>query len=157
MKRKILRTTAMRKASWIRQMLLEESYVIDVIVSGSIRRRKERVGDIDLVVVTTDWYLPEMHCWEKIRGGNRVASYMVKGTQVDMWRVNPNEVGAMLLQTTGSAELNIRMRRKARAKGWLLNGYGLFEGGMAIARSEEAIFRGLEMDFLKPWERGVAA
>jgi DNA polymerase/3'-5' exonuclease PolX len=47
------------------------------------------------------------------------------------------------------------MRRKARVKGWLLNGYGLFEGGMAIARSEEAIFRGLEMTYMKPWERDV--
>jgi DNA polymerase (family 10) len=136
-------------------MLLKESFIVDVIVAGSIRRRKERVGDIDLVVVTTAEYLPEMHCWEKVRGGNRIASYIVKGTQVDMWRVNPNEVGAMLLQTTGSAELNILMRRKARVKGWLLNGYGLFEGGMAIARSEEAIFRGLEMTYMKPWERDV--
>jgi DNA polymerase (family 10) len=137
------------------------SGVSDAVPCGSLRRFSETIGDVDIVVATTD--PPAVH--EAVLGFPEVADVVGSGAtktsfltredlQVDVRTVNPDQLGSALLYFTGSKAHNIQLRQKAMDRGWLLSEYGLFDGDDVVASKTEAdIYRALGMDFVPPTMR----
>ncbi len=125
---------------------------------GSIRRFYDTVGDIDIVVATTDpdavskfvVGLPESV--EVIGSGSTKTSFLTReGLQVDVRTVEPDQLGSALLYFTGSKAHNIALRQRALDRGWLLSEYGLFEGEDVVAsKTEDDIYQALEMQSVPP-------
>src|SRR5438093_248169 len=127
-----------------------------IAIAGSLRRYKETIGDIDIVVAADDAG-PIMETFvrapsiERIlaRGDTKSSVVVDRGLQIDLRVVPPASFGAALLYFTGSKEHNVRLRGLALRRKLLLNEYGLYRVG-AEARGEElAPFRvivGTEVD-----------
>lgn len=132
--------------------------VNEVVPCGSIRRFAESIGDVDLVVATTDpvpvhqsvtgW--PEVA--EVIGSGETKTSIITReGLQVDVRTVKPDQLGSALLYFTGSKAHNIALRQRSIDRGWLLSEYGLFEDDRVLASATEAdIYEKLEMSWVPP-------
>ncbi len=126
--------------------------------AGSLRRRKETIGDVDFLVISQapkivmDFFvkLPGIvKVWGK---GNTKASVRVKdGFDMDIRVLPAKSYGAGLQYFTGSVEHNIVLRKIAMEKGLKLSEYGLFRGAKMIAgRTEEEIYKTLGMDWIAP-------
>lgn len=134
------------------------SGVTHVNVAGSIRRRKETVGDIDLVATTSKpkqliekfKHLPEID--RIIESGE--SKMMVKyrsGLLGDLLILKPNEYGSGLLHFTGSREHNILLRERAIKMKMKLSEHGLFRGTRCVAsKKEEDIYRVLKLQMIPP-------
>ncbi|MDD4319322.1 MAG: type-X family DNA polymerase [Candidatus Peribacteraceae bacterium] len=130
-------------------------------VAGSFRRQKDTVGDIDILAVVKDRekvsdaiaHLPIVR--HVVAHGEKKLSFdLTSGLRVDIRFVDEDQWGAALLYFTGDKEHNIALRKRAIAKGWKLNEYGLFEGEKAIAsRKEENIYAVLGLSFMEPTRR----
>jgi DNA polymerase (family 10) len=99
--------------------------------AGSYRRRKETIGDLDLLAETTDpGALMErftgLGTVDHIvaRGGHKSAIRLMRGPQVDLMVMPPGAAGAYRIHFTGSKEHNVRLRARARDRGWSLSEYG---------------------------------
>ncbi len=141
--------------------------VQSVTPAGSLRRYKETIGDLDLLVT-----LPKGHATEKhiaalsdhilafpgieqvlARGENKVSFLLANGLQVDVRMLEPENFGAALLYFTGSKEHNVALRGRALRMGYTLNEYALSrlkdERRMAGA-SEEEIYKKLGLEWIEP-------
>jgi DNA polymerase (family X) len=132
--------------------------VREVVAAGSLRRARETVGDIDLLVTASDGRAVTRHfvaypdVAEVREAGDTRASIVLKaGLQVDL-RVVPHEsYGAALLYFTGSKAHNIRLRSIAIDKSLKLNEYGLFRRRRAIAgQTEESVYAALGLPWIAP-------
>ena len=104
---------------------------ISVEPAGSYRRRKETIGDLDLLAETTD---PDALMARFVllgdapdvvaRGGHKSAIRLHRGPQVDLMVMPPGAAGAYRIHFTGSKEHNVRLRARARDRGWSLSEYG---------------------------------
>ena len=99
--------------------------------AGSFRRKRETIGDLDLLAETDDpKALMERFVGLGLvdevvgRGGHKSAIRIFRGPQVDLMSMPPGEAGAYLIHFTGSKEHNVRLRAIARDKGWSLSEYG---------------------------------
>jgi DNA polymerase (family 10) len=127
---------------------------------GSLRRLRETVADVDIVVASRDPLsvreafvkLPTVR--EVLGSGDTKTSLLTStGLQVDLRIVEPQQFGAACQYFTGSKAHNIKLRQRALARGWLLNEYGLSDTqtGEVIAReSEEAIYQALGLPLIAP-------
>jgi DNA polymerase (family 10) len=99
--------------------------------AGSYRRRKETIGDLDLLAETTDpaalmarftqlGDAPDVVA----RGGHKSAIRLHRGPQVDLMVMPPGSAGPYRIHFTGSKEHNVRLRAMARDRGWSLSEYG---------------------------------
>ncbi len=132
-------------------------YVSRISLAGSIRRRKETIGDVDILAVSEE---PEraMDMFTSMKGvetvfarGTTKSSVRVNGIQVDLRIVEAESFGSALQYFTGSKEHNIALRKIAIKRGWKLNEYGLFEGDKKIAgEKEEEIYKKLGMEWIPP-------
>src|SRR6266571_6332125 len=132
--------------------------VEQVELAGSFRRRRDTVGDLD-VLVTCHHSRPVMESFvadpavaEVLGRGETKSSVKLRsGLQVDL-RVLPREsFGAALLYFTGSKAHNIELRRIAIERGLTLNEYGLFRGEQRVAgRTEEEVYGALGMGWIPP-------
>ena len=132
--------------------------VDQAIIAGSTRRRKETIGDIDILATSKK---PE-HIMERFITLPQVAHVYAKGRTKTMvklkngldcdLRVVPKEsYGAALNYFTGSKDHNIALREMAIKKGWKLNEYGLFRGKKQVAgRTEEEIYKALGLRYIEP-------
>ena len=127
-------------------------------MAGSLRRMKETIGDVDLLVISRD---PErvmdvfvsMPGVEKIWGKGKTKSSvrMTEGFDMDIRVIAPESYGAALQYFTGSKEHNIALRKIAIDRGFKLSEYGLFKGSKNIAaRTEEEIYRRLGLQWIPP-------
>jgi DNA polymerase (family X) len=135
-----------------------------VSVAGSVRRRKETVGDIDFLVSIkdgSDTYLIEkimntfvgMDDVVKIvnKGETKSSIKTKQGLDMDLRLVPSSSFGAALQYFTGSKEHNILLRRIAIKEGLKLNEYGLFRNNRKIkGETEEEIYERLGMDWIPP-------
>ncbi len=103
-------------------------------VGGSIRRRKETVGDGDILIVSDkprpvmDYFVNMPEVDHILAHGETKSSVKLKnGLEIDLRVVRPESYGAALAYFTGSKDHNIQMREMAIKKGWKLNEYGLFK------------------------------
>jgi DNA polymerase (family 10) len=140
-----------------------------IVPAGSFRRRKETIGDIDLLVETTDGtaaierFLGLGAVDEVLGGGpHKAAVRLLRGPQVDVMVMAPEAAGSYLIHFTGSKEHNVRLRARARDMGWSLSEYGfqridgegrLVTGSDAELRafaSEEDAYEFLGLPFIEP-------
>ncbi|MFO7776922.1 MAG: DNA polymerase/3'-5' exonuclease PolX [Nitriliruptoraceae bacterium] len=106
--------------------------VVDVAYAGSLRRFREDIGDIDVLVATDDpapvhdAFLALEEIDRTLGSGDTKTSVVTRdGVQVDLRVVPPGSFGAALLYFTGSKAHNIRLRQRAIDRGWVLNEYAL--------------------------------
>ncbi len=137
---------------------LLKPYVNKIEVAGSIRRRKETNGDIDILATSTnpkkamDIFV-KMNDVERIlaHGETKSSVILKNGIQVDLRIVKDDEFGSALQYFTGSKSHNIRLREIAIKKGMKLNEYGLFKGEKKIAgNSEKEVYKKLGLQFVPP-------
>lgn len=132
--------------------------VKDAVAAGSLRRRRDTVGDLDLLVTSTAdspvmarfVALPEV---ERVlsHGSTRSSVVLRDGLQVDLRVVPPESFGAAWLYFTGSKPHNIALRSVAQDLGLKLNEYGLFRGERRIAgATEESVYRALKLPWIAP-------
>ena len=110
--------------------------VHDIVPAGSFRRRRETIGDIDLLAETEQ---PAVLLDRFVRhgavesvnsqGGHKAAVRLLRGPQVDLMVMPPGEAGAYLVHFTGSKEHNVRLRAIARDRGWSLSEKGFLRIG----------------------------
>lgn len=132
--------------------------VTQVELAGSFRRRKESVGDLDLLVCGGDAeavmqaFTTHESVAEVLGHGDTKSSVRLKqGLQVDLRFVPEASYGAALLYFTGSKEHNIELRKLAIEKGLSLNEYGLTKGEKTVAaRTEEDVYRALGLAWIPP-------
>jgi DNA polymerase (family 10) len=132
--------------------------VKQVELAGSFRRRRETVGDLDLLVTGGDAgtvmnaFAGHESVAETIGRGETKCSVRLRGgLQVDLRLVPAGSFGAALLYFTGSKAHNIELRKLAIEKGWSLNEYGLTHGEKRLAgRTEEEVYAKLGLDWIAP-------
>jgi DNA polymerase (family 10) len=143
--------------------LRETTAVAEISVCGSLRRWKETIGDVDLLVAS-EQAAPIMAAFtgapnvERIlASGDTKSSVIVeRGLQIDLRVVPAASWGAALLYFTGSKEHNVRLRGYALRMKLLLNEYGLYRvgeeksGTPVASRTEEEIYAALGMDWIPP-------
>ncbi|HEY7563474.1 MAG TPA: DNA polymerase/3'-5' exonuclease PolX [Acidimicrobiia bacterium] len=126
--------------------------------AGSLRRFVETVGDVDVVVATTDAPIVMQAVADHAlatevvaRGETKTSILTTGGLQVDVRTVRPDQYGAALLYFTGSKAHNVALRQRAIDREWLLNEYGLLDGERVVASEDEAsIYRALGLDLVPP-------
>jgi DNA polymerase (family 10) len=104
--------------------------------AGSFRRRRETVGDLDLLAETSDpaalvERFAGLPAVERVlnRGPHKAAVRLVRGPQVDLMVVPPGAAGTYRIHFTGSKEHNVRLRERARDMGWSLSEKGFLRLG----------------------------
>lgn len=128
--------------------------------AGSLRRMKETVGDVDLLVAARrsaplmDAFTSLPHTREIIaHGAKKTSIRTTKGLQVDLRVLPPTSWGAGLQYFTGSKAHNIRTREIAVRKGLKLSEYGLFDaesGKLIVSRTEEEVYARLGLPWIPP-------
>ena len=142
----------------IENRLKELKDVEKVEVCGSVRRRKETIGDIDFLAVSDnpkeimDFFVSfsgVVKIWGK--GATKTSVRLKEGYDMDIRVVPKKSFGAALQYFTGSKEHNIVLRKIAIEKGLKLSEYGLFRGLKMIAGGvEEEIYEKLGLDWIPP-------
>jgi DNA polymerase (family 10) len=131
-----------------------------IAVAGSLRRRRETVKDIDILVTSTRparvietlTRLPSV-VEVLARGDTRASVRHRDGLQVDLRAVAPEAFGAALQYFTGSKEHNVRLRELARRQGLGISEYGVFEArtGVRIAgATEEDVYAAVGLPWIPP-------
>ena len=127
-------------------------------VGGSFRRQAKMVGDLDIVVQAdslSEIVLPDIY-FERLgeQASHGTVDLGGQSLGVDIWCATPSQWGAFLWYITGSKELNVIMRQKAKAKGLKLSQFGLFNGKVQIDDgSERGVSDALGMDWIDPVAR----
>lgn len=129
-------------------------------MAGSLRRMKETVGDIDLLVTApeparvTEAFVKLPQVQEVLARGDTKASVRhVEGIQVDLRVVEPQALGAALQYFTGSKQHNIRVRDLASRKGLKVSEYGVFDektGRRIAGRTEEEVYQAVGLPYIPP-------
>ncbi|MDH3726960.1 MAG: DNA polymerase/3'-5' exonuclease PolX [Myxococcales bacterium] len=132
--------------------------VKEVIVAGSYRRRKETVGDLD-ILVTCKKGSPVMKGFIEYdevdavisRGTTRSTVSLRSGLQVDLRVVAQASYGAALYYFTGSKAHNLAVRTIAVKKNLKINEYGVFKGERRVAgRTENEVFKAVGLRYIEP-------
>jgi DNA polymerase (family 10) len=134
------------------------SGVLQAEVAGSYRRRRETVGDLDIVVAAkpSQPVMQRFIAYEDVaevveQGATRCTVRLRSGLQVDLRVVPEESYGAALCYFTGSKAHNIALRQIAIDHGLKLNEYGLFKGTKTLAgRTEEELYRRLGLGLPPP-------
>ena len=149
---------AMPEIRALEEQLRFQKGVEKIVVAGSTRRRKETIGDVDILVVSDkpksimDYFvsMPEV-VRIYAHGATKSAIKIRSGMDVDLRVVPKESFGAAMNYFTGSKAHNIALRTIAIKKGYKLNEYGLFKGKKQIAgEDEEGLYKALGMDYIEP-------
>lgn len=129
--------------------LREHAALARIAVAGSYRRRKETVGDLDILVVPADAgegaaaaIMDTFTAHEDVervsmKGETRSSVVLRSGVQIDLRLLEAGSYGSALQYFTGSKEHNIAVRRVAQEQGLKVSEYGLFRGEEQVAGAEE--------------------
>jgi len=157
---RVLMDVALRIAETLIDGLRDMPEVADISYAGSLRRMRETIGDVDLLVASTD-AAPVMDRFtshpdvERIlaHGDTKSAIIARGGLQVDLRVVEPDAWGAALIYFTGSKAHNIKIRERAVKAGLKLNEYGLFrleDDKRIAARTEAEVYEALGLADIPP-------
>jgi DNA polymerase (family 10) len=128
----------------------------EAVVAGSFRRRRETVGDLDILASgpasITDGFVAYPEVAQVLaKGPTRVTVVLKLGLQVDLRVVPAESFGAALVYFTGSKAHNIALRRRAQVRGLKINEYGVFRGEARVAgRTEAEVYRAVELPLIPP-------
>lgn len=132
-----------------------------VVVCGSLRRKEDTIGDIDILVLSKkpqlvmDAFveLPEVQ-HILAHGPKKSAVILHNGMQADLRVVDKKSFGAAMQYFTGNKAHNIALRKIAIKQWYKLNEYGLFKGDEIVAgQDEEDIYHTLGLPYIAPEER----
>jgi DNA polymerase (family 10) len=132
--------------------------VRQIEVAGSYRRRKESVGDLDVLVTCddADVAMDRLAAFEAIskveaRGDTKMTVALRNGMQMDLRVVPERSYGAALMYFTGSKAHNILIRKRAQDRGLKLNEYGVFRGERFVAgRTEAEVYKKVDLPWIPP-------
>ncbi len=149
---------AMQVAGEFVGALKKLSEVTRISVAGSLRREKETVRDIDILVSSKkpkkimDVFTGLANVGALLAKGESKSSVRTKDdVQIDCRAVEEKSFGAALLYFTGSKNFNIKIRQLAIRRGLKINEYGVFRKGKFVCgRTEEEIFKILGMPYIEP-------
>ncbi|WP_428387640.1 DNA polymerase/3'-5' exonuclease PolX [Mucisphaera sp.] len=172
--------TAMTLAKAVLEAVKGFEHVDEAVYAGSLRRGKETIGDID-ILVRTDADEPKRKKMAKAfnrldlvteilaEGATKASARMQSHPdgpeiQVDLRMVPSTSFGAALMYFTGSKEHNVRLRARAQDRGLSLNEYGLWKGKapqqgqgdtkqLVTGAAEEDVFAALDLAYVPPERR----
>jgi DNA polymerase (family 10) len=165
---RFLISTADEAAQKLSAYIAEAGKAVESVTSaGSLRRGRETVGDLDLLVTMrpgndkqkdVDAVAGHILKYPGIQqtlahGENKVSVLLSSGLQVDVRLLDKESFGAALVYFTGSKEHNVALRGRANEMGWTLNEYALttLKGGKVIAReTEKEIYSRLKLEYIEP-------
>lgn len=139
--------------------------VEQVTFAGSLRRMRDTIGDVDILVSAADDPIPIHQAFRGfdlvqsvIAAGDKKSSVItVRGIQADLRVVDPKAWGAALQYFTGSKAHNVRVREHAVRQGLLLNEYGLFRrnddgsaGSRISSTTEKSVYDSVGMAYVEP-------
>jgi DNA polymerase (family X) len=158
--------TAEETAKKLTDHLASVAGVEKITPAGSLRRGRETVGDLDILVTgkacTTDTgreklmdHIVQFPALMEViaRGDNKISFRVRNGMQVDVRLLPPDSFGAAMQYFTGSKSHNIALRQRALKMGYTLNEYGLarLEDEKRVAsKTEEEIYAKLKLDYIPP-------
>ena len=129
-------------------------------LAGSLRRRKETIGDLDILASSDnpkevmDFFVRYNNIKQVLLKGNTKTSVVLEDNlQVDLRVIEDKSFGAALQYFTGSKEHNVKMRSLAIKKGYKLNEYGLFDKKtekFIVGKNEEEIYNKFGLEYIEP-------
>jgi len=163
---RFLISTAEELATKLTEHLKEIDGIDKISPAGSLRRGRETIGDLD-ILVTGDACADDVRRAQIIehivrfpglleviaQGENKISFRMRSGIQVDVRLLPPESFGAAMQYFTGSKAHNVALRQRALKMGFTLSEYSLaqLESGEAVAgKSEEEIYAKLNLKFIPP-------
>jgi DNA polymerase (family X) len=170
---KILETIARKEPGSGKRILYSEAAIIatallshlrkcraveEIEVAGSFRRRRETIGDLDVVAASShpEAVMKQLTSFPAVgrvigSGETKTTVVLKDGLQVDLRVVPHASFGAALMYFTGSKAHNIHLRRIAQERELLLNEYGLFRGeSIVVSKTEEQVYRALKLPWIAP-------
>jgi DNA polymerase (family 10) len=156
---------ALDEANLLIDYLKKNKHVNKIEYAGSLRRRKETIGDIDILVTTDaknhtketvnsimNHFLDYPHVIDVLAHGNTKSSILLNtGVQVDLRVLEQKSFGAAMHYFTGSKAHNIAMRNLAKKKGLKLSEYGVFKVDKMIAgKTEDEVFKSVGLPYIIP-------
>jgi DNA polymerase (family 10) len=142
------------------ELMLARIPGLDISPAGSLRRMKETIGDIDILVSSKDAKtvmeaFTTLPLVDKVllRGDTKSSVVTGEGLQVDLRVVLPREYGAALQYFTGSQSHNVRVREIAKTAGKKINEYGVFrvaDNRRLAGKTEEEVYKSLGMAYPPP-------
>jgi DNA polymerase (family 10) len=156
---------AREHADRISDLIREFPGIDEITPAGSLRRGRETVGDLDLlvtgpacepdVVAAAVEHVATLPLIDKLiaKGQNKVSFTLRNNLQVDVRLLPKASYGAALQYFTGSKMHNVALRQRAIKRGLTLNEYALLrveDNTIVAAATEEAIYRALDMDYIPP-------
>src|SRR6267378_524635 len=158
--RRLLLNEAEAQATAVVAYLEAGGGIAQIEVAGSYRRRRETIGDLDIVVTSDgkdsakvmDRFVTYGEVAEVISKGETRATVKLRGgLQMDLRAVEPDAYGAALVYFTGSKAHNIELRKIAQEQSYKLNEYGLFKGTRrAAGKTEQEVYATLGLDWIPP-------
>ena len=150
--------TAFEIAEELMAYLRKCASVDQVTACGSLRRGRETIGDLDLLVTGTapatiaDHFAKFPRIAQVLaRGEDKVSVKLHQDLQVDVRFIEKESYGAALMYFTGSKEHNVVLRERAKKLGLKLSEYGLFRGERNVAsRTEEEVYDQLGLPWVPP-------
>jgi len=145
-------------AQALRTHLLACKSIEKLELAGSYRRGRETVGDLDILVTSSDHteVMDRFAAFDSVddilaRGDTKMSVRLLNGLQVDL-RVVPGEsFGAALQYFTGSKEHNVILRGRAKAAGLKINEWGVFRGDERVGgATEEEVYASLGLPWIPP-------
>lgn len=162
---RFLLDAAERTAEKVKEFLAEMPGVEKITAAGSLRRGRETVGDLDILITgpccaddrlepLLDRILTFPGISEVLaRGGNKVSVRLRSGMQVDVRTLKPESFGAALQYFTGSKTHNVSLRQRAIKMGYTLSEYALTriaDGTHVASATEEEVYAALKLDYIPP-------
>ncbi len=155
--------TAFAVAEQIVKLLKESGLCEQCEIAGSLRRRKESIGDIDILVTSKHVEkVMDVFCTFELvdrvlaRGPTRSSVHLSMGINSDLRVVDKDAFGAALLYFTGSKEHNIHVRRIGNDHGFTINEYGIYKGTaeskgkLMASRTEEDVYKIVGLPYIVP-------
>lgn len=156
---RILLAKAVSLSSRVGDYLKQVPHIGRFAIAGSFRRRKETIGDFDVLIETNEpsaaieFFTRQDEVKQVLAAGETKASVKLQSNfQVDVRVVPARSWGAALLYFTGSKNHNIELRTLAIKRNLKLNEYGLFKSDdtSVAGSSEDEIYKALGMDYIEP-------
>jgi len=152
---------AMRVGREIAGALAAVPGVVKVAPMGSLRRFRETIGDVDVIVASSgdaDAVMKALVDLPLVRdivvsGSRKTSVVTAAGRQIDVRVVRPDQYGAAQMYFTGSKAHNIRLRQMAIDRGWILNEYALTEAEserIIASETEEEVYAAFGLPWIAP-------
>ena len=140
------------------QHLKRSKGVVEATIAGSYRRRKDTVGDLDILVAAHGGsdVMQRFISYDEVEeidahGETRATVVLRSGLQVDLRVVPQESYGAALHYFTGSKAHNIGVRKLGLERGLKINEYGVFRGSKRIAgETEKSVYEQVHLAFIPP-------